>query len=43
MNKELMWSESVEQVTYEMVAGKKKQKNRILKWHVQSYLGVTQR
>lgn len=28
MNKELMWSESVEQVTYEMVAGKKKKKKK---------------
>lgn len=28
MNKELMWSESVEQVTYEMVAGKKKKKKQ---------------
>lgn len=28
MNKELMWSESVEQVTYEMVAGKKNPKKK---------------
>lgn len=29
MNKELMWSESVQQVTYEMVASEKKKKENL--------------
>ncbi len=42
MNKELMWSESVQQVTYEMVASEKKKKLDP-QMHVQPFWGVTQR